>query len=132
MPKSILRLIKNVFEFQSKENIGEIPPRLRGIYALYQYIPKTKAYDLVYIGMARGDKSGIKGRLLSHNKRKRDLWTHFSAYAVWENISEAEIEELEGLFRHLFRFDSKANRLNKQKGYKKLNRIRRETEKLWK
>lgn len=132
MPQSTLRLIKNVFEFQSKENIREIPPRLRGIYALYQYIPKTGAYDLVYIGMARGKKSGIKGRLLSHNKRKRDLWTHFSAYEVWDNISEAEIEELEGLFRHLFRFDSKANRLNKQKGYKKLGRIRRETAKLWK
>ena len=82
--------------------------------------------------MARGKRSGIKGRLRQHDKRKHDLWTHFSVFEVWDNIREDEIEELEGLFRHLFRFDAKANRLNKQKGYKKLNRIKRETAKAWK
>lgn len=132
MPHSTLRLIKNVLEFQSKDTISKVPVHLRGIYALYQHVPKTGAYDLVYIGMARGKKSGIKGRLKQHDKRKRDLWTHFSVFEVWDNIREDEIEELEGLFRHLFRFDAKANRLNKQKGYKKLGHIKRETAKAWK
>ena len=132
MPQSHLRLIKNVLEFQPKDKINEVPILIRGIYALYQYKPRTRAYELVYIGMARGKKSGIKGRLRSHNKRKRDLWTHFSVFEVWDNISESEIEELEGLFRHLFRFDSQANRLNKQKGFKKLYRVRKETAIKWK
>jgi len=132
MAISTLRLIKNVLEFEPKQNINLVPVRTRGIYALYQHKPKSGVYDLVYIGMARGKKTGIKGRLISHNKYKKGLWTHFSVYEVWDNISEAEVEELEGLFRHLFKRDSKANRLNKQKGYKKLARIRRETVKTWK
>src|SRR5688572_12510267 len=114
------------------ENISHVPIMTRGIYALYQEQEDGKIYDLVYIGMARGKKSGIRGRLVRHNKRKRDFWTHFSMYEVWDNIREDEIEELEGLFRRLFRYDSKANRLNKQKGYKKLGRVRISTLKSWK
>ena len=124
-----LRLIKNVIEYQYKDQINRVPIKTRGIYALYQEAEDGKNYDLVYIGMARGLKSGIRGRLSKHSKRKRDLWTHFSAYEVWDNVTEKEVEELEGLFRHLFKYDSKANSLNIQKGYKKLLRIRRETEK---
>ena len=132
MSISELRLIKSVLEYQPKENIHLVPIKTRGIYALYQEDVEGKAYDLVYVGMARGKESGIRGRLSSHNKRKRNLWSHFSVYEVWDNIREDEIEELEGLFRHLFKYDSKANRLNIQKGYKKLIRLRRKTAKLWK
>ena len=132
MAISELRLIKSVLEYQPKENIRLVPIKTRGIYALYQEDAEGKIYDLVYVGMARGKESGIRGRLSSHNKRKRDLWSHFSVYEVWDNIREDEVEELEGLFRHLFRYDSKANRLNKQKGYKKLVHLRRNTAKLWK
>ncbi len=131
MPISELHLIKNVIEFQPTENIKMVPPRTRGIYALY-HRDAQGFYNLVYIGMARGKKTGIRGRLAIHYKRKRDLWTHFSIFEVWDNISEAEIEELEGLFRHLFRLDATANRLNKQKGYKKLVRLRKVTTKLLK
>jgi hypothetical protein len=99
---------------------------------LYQERKGSKVYDLVYVGMARGKESGIRGRLSSHNKRKRDLWSHFSAYEVWDNVREEEVEELEGLFRHLFRYDSNANSLNIQKGYKKLVRLRKNTGKPWK
>ena len=127
-----LRLIKNALEFQPVESISRVPGRTRGIYVLYQADPKSIGiYNVVYIGMARGKKRGIRGRLISHLKQKRDLWTHFSAFEVWDNITEAEIEELEGLFRHLFRFDAAANRLNKQKGYKKLGRVRKATAKRW-
>lgn len=128
MSISELRLIKSVLEFIPKDSINLVPIKTRGIYALYQKDGKN-VFNLVYIGMARGKKSGIRKRLLMHNKRKRDLWTHFSMFEVWDNIREDEIEELEGLFRHLFRHDSTANRLNKQKGYKKLTRLRKMTAK---
>jgi hypothetical protein len=128
MPISELRLIKSVIEFEPLENIKRVPIKTRGIYALY-HRDADGFYNLVYIGMARGQKSGIRGRLAMHSKRKRDLWTHYSMFEVWDNISQDEIEELEGLFRHLFRLDATANRLNKQKGYKKLGRLRKKTAK---
>jgi hypothetical protein len=81
--------------------------------------------------MARGLKAGIRKRLRSHKKNKPDLWSHFSIFEVWDNIREEEVEELEGLFRHLFKKDSKANSLNKQKEYKKLSRVREKTQKEW-
>ena len=87
--------------------------------------PKSKArYDVVYIGMARGGKSGIKNRLSAHEKRIGDKWTHFSLFEVWPNVGQAEVEELEGLFRHVFRRDTKANRLAVQKGFQKLRSVR--------
>jgi hypothetical protein len=133
MPISELRLIKNALEFQPIENIPLVPGRTRGIYVLYQMSAENnRIYNVVYIGMARGKKTGIRGRLMNHSKQKRDLWSHFSAFEVWDNIREDEIEELEGLFRHLFRFDATANRLNKQKGYKKLGRVRKATKMRWK
>ncbi len=131
MARSKLRLIKNVLEYQSIDDIFRVPVQTRGVYALYQYNKRRDTYDVVYIGMARGDKTGIRGRLNKHSKRKRGLWTHYSAYEVWDNVSEVEVEELEGLFRHMFKYDSKANRLNKQKGYKKLAHLSRKTSKLW-
>jgi len=96
---------------------------LRGIYALFKRRAKVNSFDLVYIGMAR---KNIKSRIRKHFKSvtKSKYWTHFSIFEVWDNITDAEIEELEGLFRHLYRFDSRANRLNKQKGYQKLNKVR--------
>ena len=56
--------------------------------------------------------------------KKSKYWTHFSVFEVWDNITDAEIEELEGLFRHLYKKDSRANKLNKQKGYQKMNKVR--------
>ena len=58
-------------------------------------------YAVVYIGMARGPKSGMRERLSSHARgTKKDEWTHFSIFEVWDNIREEEVEELEGLLRH--------------------------------
>ncbi len=129
MAKSELRLIKNALEYKSIGEIDSVPVKTRGIYALYKR--KGKFYDLVYVGMARGAKTGIKRRLRSHKNHKHGLWTHYSVFEVWDNIVEAEVEELEGLFRHLFKKDRKANSLNKQRGYKKLNNILKRTEKEW-
>ncbi|MBL8079065.1 MAG: hypothetical protein JNM55_13960 [Anaerolineales bacterium] len=132
MPHSELRFIKNFLAYEPKENISRVPRKTRGIYALYQYSKEEKTYELVYIGMARGERSGIRGRLEKHARSKQDLWTHYSAYEVWDNLHEEEIEELEGLLRHLFKHDPNANRLNKQKSYKKLGRLRSQTRKVWK
>jgi len=95
---------------------------------MYKYRPKLGRYDVVYIGMAGGEKAGMRGRLKRHKNSKGREWTHFSVFEVWDNIREEEVRELEGLFRHIYRKDTKANRLNKQKSFKKLSHIRRATQ----
>jgi len=135
MAVSELRLIKHCVEFRDKSYIRKIPLRTRGVYVLYKKRSNKKkakgeAFDVVYIGMAGGEKkAGIGGRLRAHKKKKGDLWTHFSIFEVWDNIREEEVRELEGILRHIFRKDSHANKLGVQKSFKKLTKIRRETKK---
>ena len=124
MEQSSLRLIKRCSEYISLDEINLIPKGLRGIYVLYNFRPKLKTYDVVYVGMAMGGKGGIRGRLKSHRRRKVGLWTHCSIFEVWNNIRDDEIGELEGLFRHIYKKDSRANKLNKQRGFKKLKMVR--------
>lgn len=123
MPISELRLIKRCAEHREKDEVENLQFGIRGIYALLKYRPRLNCYDLVYIGMARRN---IKKRLKVHlkSKKKADMWSHFSVFEVWDNISNAEIEELEGLFRYLYKKDSRANQLNKQKGYQKMNKVK--------
>ena len=88
------------------------------------------SYNVVYVGMAgAGQGGGIRRRLNSHKRNKPGLWTHFSVFEVWDNITEAEVAELEGLFRQIYSKDSRANRLNLQRSFKKLKRVPRITEK---
>ena len=91
----------------------------RGIYVLYRRRRprgdhRTRRFDVVYIGPAN---VSVRRRLQSHVRQKGDEWTHFSLYEVWDNIRQDEIAELEGLFRHIYRFDFHANRLNIAKSY---------------
>jgi hypothetical protein len=79
-------------------------------------------YNVVYVGMAR--TGGIRFRLRRHKKSKSKLWTHFSVFEVWPNVRDDEVGELEGLFRHLYKLDAAANKLNKQRGYKPIRKIR--------
>src|SRR5450631_3597608 len=111
-----LRLIRSCAQWIPKTQIDSVPMGFRGIYALQRHRPRIKKYDVVYVGMADGN-AGIRARLMAHanSKRKSQLWTHFSAFEVWPNITEAEIAELEGLFREIYRKDKRANRLNRQK-----------------
>jgi hypothetical protein len=125
MPQSPLRLICRSVEYLPFDQVGRLPPGLRGIYVLYEHTPPARHsrkgnYNVVYVGMAR--TGGIRGRLRSHRRTKRQLWTHCSVFEVWDNIRDDEIAELEGLFRHLYRHDSAAGVLNKQRGYKPLRR----------
>jgi hypothetical protein len=87
---------------------------LRLIKRCAEYIDKKDFKDL---------KKGLRGIYVLF-KEKSKYWTHFSVFEVWDNISDAEIEELEGLFRHFYKRDSKANKLNKQKGYQKMFKVK--------
>ena len=106
------------------DDINLLPLGLRGIYVLYKQRPRIERFDVVYVGMTLGGKGGIRSRLKRHKRRKLDLWTHCSIFEVWDNVRDDEIIELEGLFRHIYRYDSRANRLNRQRGFRKLKMIR--------
>ncbi|WP_163369598.1 GIY-YIG nuclease family protein [Endozoicomonas acroporae] len=129
--KSLMRLIKSALEYrpitdldESKTSMQPVPKGLRGIYALYR--KQGKHYNVVYVGMSSEGK--LRKRLFSHKRNRDGEWTHFSYFEVWDNISDQEIKELEGLFRQIYRFDERANRLNVQQTFKPLNRILRSTE----
>ena len=126
MPTSELYFVRHCAEFRPKTEISKVPTDIRGIYTLLKYRPKLKKFDVVYIGMARFGTQGVRARLASHNrsKKKKGLWTHFSVFAVWPNISDDQVEELEGLFRHIYRKDARANKLAKQKSFKKVRNVR--------
>jgi hypothetical protein len=130
MAGSALRLIKQSAEFRSIDEVPDVPTRRRGLYVLYKRRRKggKEHFDVVYVGMAR---TGIYRRLISHLKSKHREWTHFSAFEVWDNVSDEEIVELEGLFRHLYRKDSKANGLNKQRKFHKLAKVRKDDFEQW-
>jgi hypothetical protein len=135
MPQSELRLINRSAEFIEKEELFSLPRKVRGIYVLYKHRGGREAgkFDVVYVGMAAaGRQGGLRQRLMVHRRKKGDLWTHFSVFEVWDNIRDEEIRELEGLFRHLYRKDTRANRLNVQRGFKKMRRIREDNLNLWK
>lgn len=96
---------------------------MRGIYVLYKYRPKVRKFDVVYVGMAAS--GGIRPRLKQHRRKKKELWTHCSVFEVWENITETEVRELEGIFRHIYRKDSRAARLNVQRSFGRMRKLPR-------
>jgi hypothetical protein len=129
VPVAPLRLVRRCFEFAPKSDVLKVPPGTRGIYVLYRAgrSAGTRHFDVVYIGLASEGAGGIRRRLRAHTRLKAGEWTHFSVYEVWDNIRHDEIVELEGLFRHIYRFDSHANRLNAAKSYRELGRVRRQS-----
>ena len=131
MEQSPLRLIKRCAEYIPVDKILSVPRGLRGIYVLYKIRPRLKCYDVVYVGMTRGGKGGIWSRLKRHRIKKEGLWSHCSIFEVWDNVRDNEIIELEGLFRHIYRYDSRANSLNKQKGFRKLKIVRDDNFREW-
>ncbi|WP_066016233.1 GIY-YIG nuclease family protein [Endozoicomonas atrinae] len=130
--KSPMRLIKSALEYRSISELTNtplsmesVPKGLRGVYVLY--LKQRRHFNVVYVGMSSEGK--IRKRLFSHKRKKDSEWTHFSYFEVWDNISDREIKELEGLFRQIYRFDERANRLNIQQTFRPLSKVRRETEK---
>jgi hypothetical protein len=128
MPVSLTRFVKRWAQRLQKSDAHLIPHGTRGVYALLQF--RSGKYDVVYIGMAA--KGGIRGRIMSHSKSKTKIWSHFSIFEVWDNISETEVAELEGLFREIYSQDRRANRFNRQKKYKKLQLVRKDDLESWK
>jgi len=131
MAVSELKLIKRCVEFCEIEEISNIPSNTRGIYVLFKHRKKidratrtwNDRYDVVYIGMAGGARTGAYGRLNSHRKSKKGEWTHFSIFEVWDNITESRGG---GVGRPISPYLSKrhkANRLNEQRSFKKLKRL---------
>jgi hypothetical protein len=132
MPVAPLRLVRRCFELAPKTDISLVPSGTRGMYVLYRR-HRTRSrtaeskvqFDVVYIGLASGERVGIRGRLNRHRRSKGEHWTHFSIFEVWDNIRNDEVRELEGLFRHIYRFDTHANKLNVAKSYNALTTVRR-------
>jgi hypothetical protein len=122
MPISETRFIDRCAQWIPKSEAHLVPHGTRGVYALLHHRPKTNKYNVVYIGMA--PRGGIRSRLAAHKKSETKIWSHFSIFRVWDNISEVEVSELEGLFREIYRKDEQAIRFNKQKKYKKLQNVR--------
>ena len=135
MPTTPLRLIRRCFEFAPQADVDDVPTGMRGMYVLYRrYRTRSTAdrgkgrFDVVYVGMAREGGGGVRRRLRDHRSKRAAEWTHFSVFEVHDNIRNDEVEELEGLFRHIYRFDGRANRLNVARGYLALDRVRRVSE----
>lgn len=129
MPQAPLKLIRQCQEWIPQSEVGELGPGIRGLYVLFRRRKSRKRpepnFNVVYVGLAGlGANSSIRGRLKRHRIKKRELWTHCSVFEVHDNITPDELRELEGLFRHIYRHDAKANGLNKQKGFKRLRRVR--------
>lgn len=132
MEQSPLRLIKRSIEYLPVDEVTRFPRGIRGIYVLYKYRPRLEQYDVVYVGMTNaGDGGGVRQRLRGHRKNKAGLWTHCSVFEVWDNIRNDEIVELEGLFRHIYRHDSRANALNVQRRFKRLRQVQNDTVEDW-
>ena len=123
MASSDLFFTRRFSEFVPRSEVGNIPAYTRGIYALLKENRRKKTYDVVYIGLAAGPNASIRGRLRIH-KRNKSNWTHFTAFEVWPNIPTSVIQELEGIFRHVYRKDSRANKLNVQKKFKKFKGVK--------
>ena len=119
-------LIKHVIERQPKNEWRRVPPYVKGIYCLL-----NRKGEVVYIGMARGKKSGVRGRLKRHVVSKVGKWTHFSIFQFWENRHPDEIVELEGILRHIYRFDARKSLLAKQKSYSPLRKVTHKTFEKW-
>ena len=137
MPYSKLRFIKRCAEYLTRDSIRYIPKNTRGIYTLSLKSKNLDKYEIVYVGMSRGKSAGIRSRITKHaaSKRKnidpKKAWTHFSIYEVWDNISEQEIQEIEGLLKHLYRKSALSNPLNQQRRFTKLAKTKNDAISNW-
>jgi hypothetical protein len=130
-----LRLIKQCIEWRqcAPNEIIHVPSHIRGIYVLFKQ-RQENIFDVMYIGMAGADTAGVDSRLRRHLRSKsKSQSTHFSVFEVHDNIREEEIKELEGILRHIFRRDSRANSMASQRGYDMLRRggVRKRTWSDW-
>ncbi len=124
------RLVVRLAEYIPKDHADLLLRGTRGIYALFRHRGGGKVYDVVYVGLSN---TGIRARLRAHrrHRKKARLWTHFSVFEVHPDATGEQISELEGLFRHIYRRDTRANRLNKQKTHGPLKVLRIQDLRTW-
>jgi hypothetical protein len=127
MPEATCNFIKRVAEFQLPVESDHIPDYTRGIYVLLNKVGRDE-FDVVYVGMTG---AGMWSRIRSHRKKKRRTWTHFTLFEVHDNITKSEIQEIEGLIRHIYRKDSRANRLNIQLRHKPFLEVKQDNLRKW-
>jgi hypothetical protein len=127
MPEAICKFIKRVAEFQPAKQSDQIPDYTRGIYVLLKKVARDE-FDVVYVGMTG---AGMWSRIKSHRKNKRLEWDHFTVFEVHDNITKSEIKEIEGLIRHIYRKDSRANRLNVQLRHKPFIEVQQNNLRKW-
>jgi hypothetical protein len=86
--------------------------------------------EVIYVGMTT---SGVYSRLKEHysSAKKSRKWTHFSIFQVWDNILDDEVVDLEGILRHMYRFNKRA-KLQGAKSYNKLTNVTHKTFDAWK
>lgn len=120
MTQSPLRLIKGKIELIAQSEINQLPKDIRGIYALFEGHPEKKVYNVRYVGMST---RSVRTRLKKHRKKKKTLWSHCTVFEVWYNVRDDEIKELEGILRHIYRYDQVANQLNEMKSFKVFKKI---------
>jgi len=119
MTQSSLRLIRGRIEFLPQSEINQLQKDIRGIYALFEGDTEQKIFNVKYVGMST---TSVRGRLKMHRKKKGKLWSHCTVFQVWDNIRNEEIKELEGILRHIYRYDQVANQLNEMKSFKALKK----------
>ena len=127
MPEATCKFIKRVAEFRPSTESDQIPDYTRGIYVLLKKVARDE-FDVVYVGMTG---AGMWSRIKSHRKNKRRKWTHFTMFEVHDNITKSEIKEIEGLIRHIYRKDSRANRLNRQLRHEPFIEVRQNNFRKW-
>lgn len=118
-------LFSRSVEFCEIEQLDMMLPYMKGIYVLYQCYDDGHM-EVVYIGVGLGKANGIKGQLMIHRDQQPNVWSHFSVFEVWDNITKKQIKELAGFFRHVYRQAPYAMRgAAETKEYEPLVRIRR-------
>jgi hypothetical protein len=119
-------MIKRWLRYQPRASWRLVPMSTRGLYVLYRK-RRGERHEVSYIGVAglgATGGGGIRGRLKSHDQRKRG-WTHFSLFEVHDNIVRDEIRELEALLLGIFRHDPRIQLSNKQTGSRKLYELQK-------
>ena len=82
MAVSELRLIKNCMEFVHQDDVKNVPQKTRGLYVLFKYRPRLDKYDVVYIGMAGGEKKAGIMRIQGVKKHYHTFF-RFPHESIW-------------------------------------------------
>jgi hypothetical protein len=126
-PQSSLRFFKHChIHCQRKDLLAQnwrevldISPGLRGLYVLYKKRNGSKiVFDPVYLGVGGVKKEWGIGARLQWHARKRQGWTHFSIFEAHDNVSGADILEMESFLLQIFGRDSRPRLQNRQVGSK--------------